>query len=129
MQSSSRGHRRSFLPFKQMDLSEGEKGEGGWNTACPFSIFVGTGNCGGGELLRSLSFYYESTGASLGVSKLQSLGVTAWAGGCCLSCSQQPLAAGCNYALQLQRKSLAVESVQGLAAAPLLLRVQWRWRE
>lgn len=38
-------------------------------------------------------------------------------------------AAGCNYALQLQRKLLAVGSVQCLAADPLLLRTQWRWRE
>lgn len=37
--------------------------------------------------------------------------------------------AGCNYTLQLQRKLLAVGSVQCLAADPLLLWIQWRWRE
>lgn len=43
--------------------------------------------------------------------------------------SQQPGAAGCNYALQLQRKLLAAERVLGPAARWLLgFREQWRQR-
>lgn len=79
--------------------------------------------------LRSLNFDYKGVGASFGVSTSQSLGVTVWAGRCCSRCSRQPITAGCNYKLQLQRKLLAVGSVQCLAADPLLLRIQWRWRK
>lgn len=68
-----------------------------------------------------------------GATKCSSERVLIW--GCCLGRKVLPVllraapAAGCNYALQLQRKLLAVGSVQRLAADPLLLRTQWRWRE
>lgn len=68
-----------------------------------------------------------------GATKCSSERALIW--GCCLVRKVLPVllraapAAGCNYALQLQRKLLAVGSVQCLAADPLLLRTQWRWRE
>lgn len=125
-QRSGSGHGWRLLPFKQMDLEEGEKGEGDDHTL-PFLYLCWYKE--GGGLVALLNFDYEGVGASFGVSTSQSLGVTVWAGRCCSRCSQQPVTAGCNYKLQLQRKLLAVGSVQCLAADPLLLRIQWRWRK
>lgn len=47
----------------------------------------------------------------------------------CRAGGQQPGAAGCNYALQLQRKFWLGERVLGLAAHGLLgFKEQWSWK-
>lgn len=103
------GSREGFLPFKQMDLGEGEKGEGGWNTQSLQYLWRLNWNVA--LSLTSTTTEWERPG---GCPCSKACGFPDpggsqswpwfWAGRYCLPCSQQPLAAGCNYTLQLQRK-------------------------
>lgn len=96
------GATRRLSSLRQMDLVQERRGREA-EVPCPFSIC----GCRKGGIAAPSSLFLQECGSLLG--------------GVCT--------AGCNYALQLQRKLLAVGSVQCLAVDPLLLLVQWRWRE